>query len=147
MGAGSNGQILLAPGTDEIGGRPIAVEDNLGQKDFVERTYSKLSQEAMNELRKCSLDLDSLEIRAEEVLRKLDAKALTFGQAKSELAKVEAQAKKLECDRVDGIYTSGLTTGKPVAKREKKAQLARISQLLDRLDAVFQYINEVGYQH
>lgn len=104
-----------------------------------------LSQEAMDGLDKTALELDSLERRAEEVVKKLEQGLLTPGQARTELAQVEAAAHKVECDKVDAIYTSELHSGKETAKLEKKDQLKRLERLFERLEVLFNWVK--GLEH
>lgn len=104
---------------------------------------SLLSEEAMEALMRIQKELGDLEARAEDVVARLQGSLITAGQARTELAQVEAAAHKVECDKVDSIYTSELNSGKDMAKTEKKQQLGRLERLFERLEALFKWIKEV----
>lgn len=91
-----------------------------------------------------SVELSSLEGRAEEVRRMVEDGTLTPGQGRTELAQIEAKAHKVESEKVDCIYTSELTSGKDDAKAEKKAQLQRLEKLFERLEEHFAWLKSVG---
>eukprot|EP00435_Cladocopium_sp_Y103_P001584 s2547_g1.t1 len=59
------------------------------------------------------------------------------GQARTELAQLEAEAHKLECQGVDNVYTGDLDSGKAEAKDLKKALLARLETVLERIEETF----------
>lgn len=104
------------------------------------RAYSGLSEEAMAGLRRSAEELMVLEDRVEEIAFQLDCQSLTSGQARNELAHVEMQAKRLETQSVDAVYTSDLHSGKEAAKNAKKDQLARLESLFERLEVLFKKI-------
>merc|ERR1719386_671207 len=101
---------------------------------------SQLSTEAIQGLESSSMELSALETRVEEVSRMVLQGALTVGQARTQLAQVEAQANKVECNKIDSIYTSELNSGKIDAKAEKKAQLVRLENLAKRLEEQFAWL-------
>lgn len=113
-----------------------------------QQRYSAISMEAMDVLRRCERELEALEVQAEDAALQLQRHAVTPGQARTLLAQVEARARRLEMESVDGIYTSELVSGRARAKTEKRGQLARLGQLFARLDALFQWVGDVedGYQ-
>lgn len=59
------------------------------------------------------------------------------GALRTELAALEAQAHKLECQGVDNVYTSELESGKADAKDLKKALLLRLEQIFKSIDDCF----------
>mmetsp|Transcript_124639 Transcript_124639/g.202699 ORF Transcript_124639/g.202699 Transcript_124639/m.202699 type:complete len:300 (-) Transcript_124639:167-1066(-) len=124
---------------------PSAAKEKVVNRDprNVHRAMSVLSQEAMDALLRTQLELGGLEAKAEEVAARLQRHELTPGQARTELAQVEAAAHKVECDKVDSIYTSELQSGKDMAKTEKKEQLGRLERLFERLEVLFKWIKEV----
>jgi len=104
------------------------------------RAFSLQSQEAMDLLLRCELELEKLESKTKEVLQQFDSGILTQGQARDALAQVEAKANKLETQDIDGVYTSKLVSGKVQAKSEKREQLARLERLFADLDAAFRQL-------
>merc|ERR1711957_210204 len=90
-----------------------------------QRVMSLLSQEAMNGLDMSSAEISGMEAQVDEIERALRAGDITCGQARSELAQVEANAHKVETNKIDCVYTSELTTGREEAKTAKKEQLQR----------------------
>lgn len=124
--------------------QPSAAKPKVVNRDpRVHRAMSVLSQEAMDALLRTQLELGALETKAEEVAARLQRHELTPGQARTELAQVEAAAHKVECDKVDSIYTSELSSGRDMAKTEKKEQLGRLERLFERLEVLFKWIKEV----
>lgn len=101
---------------------------------------SFLSEEAIDGLLKTGLELDKLEARVEELMGQVRKGELTPGQGRTELSQVEAAAHKVECDKVDAIYTSELHSGKDDAKKEKKDQLKRLEALFDKLEVQFKWL-------
>eukprot|EP00913_Durusdinium_trenchii_P022285 g20938.t1 len=59
------------------------------------------------------------------------------GQVRTELAQLEAQAHKLECQGVDSVYTGDLDSGKADAKDLKKALLGRLESVLEMIEQTF----------
>jgi hypothetical protein len=98
---------------------------------------SYLSQEALDGLFKTGLEVASLEEQAEEISRRFDSGELTSGQAVTELAMVEAAANKVECEKVDSIYTGELNSGKDQAKALKKDQNKRLDALAAKFEDLF----------
>jgi len=101
------------------------------------RALSALSAEAIAGLRETAGELERLQGTTEEIAFQLDCGTVTAVQARTELAQVESQAKRLECERVDAVYTSELSSGKAEAKSEKKDQLAKLEALFQRLEGLF----------
>lgn len=108
------------------------------------RAMSLLSQEAFDGLAAVTVEITALEARVEEVRQQVVDGLLTPGQARTQLAQVEAQANKVECNKIDSIYTSELTSGKDEAKKSKKEQLQRIEKLLEKLEAEFKWLKSLG---
>lgn len=104
------------------------------------RAMSYLSQEALNGLCGTSIELNGLEARVDDIVAKVQRGELTPGQGRTELSQVEAAGHKVECDKVDSIYTSELQTGKDEAKAEKKTQIKRLEQLFENLEVHFKWI-------
>lgn len=104
------------------------------------RAMSYISQEALDGLSKTSAELDELEARVDEISEQVKRGELTAGQGTTQLAQIESAANKVECDKVDAIYTSELKSGKEEAKQEKKEQIRRLEKLFDKLEQRFKWL-------
>mmetsp|Transcript_14260 Transcript_14260/g.29753 ORF Transcript_14260/g.29753 Transcript_14260/m.29753 type:complete len:206 (+) Transcript_14260:75-692(+) len=103
----------------------------------VPRWYSVSSQGALAQLAAVEMEVLSVQHRVEELAAlPLDTEEQR-GQARTELAQLEAEAHKLECQGVDNVYTSDLDSGKAEAKDLKKALLSRIETVLERIEETF----------
>lgn len=107
------------------------------------------SEQALGVLSDTRQELARIERRVAEVeglLLGADASSRTaafnLGDLRTELAQLESQATQLEGGRVDAVYTSELSSGKEVAKEEKKSQLSRLEALFKRFERVFAAIKE-----
>mmetsp|Transcript_57726 Transcript_57726/g.185524 ORF Transcript_57726/g.185524 Transcript_57726/m.185524 type:complete len:527 (-) Transcript_57726:235-1815(-) len=109
----------------------------------VSQRFSAASQEAMDALHRSDAELEGLEIQAEEVVRELRNRLITPGQARNTLVQLEARARSLETDGVDGIYTSELLSGRAHARAEKRGQLARLERFFHRLEVLFKWVQDV----
>lgn len=101
---------------------------------------SYMSEEALSGLVKTSCEIEQLEARIDEIVANVRSGQLIPGQARTELSQVEAAANKVECNKIDSIYTSELNSGKAQAKDEKKEQLKRLEALFAKLEAQFQWL-------
>lgn len=99
-----------------------------------------MSQEAIDGLCKTSMELSALEDEVERIVARLENGEITPGQARTQLSNIEAVGHKVECDKVDSIYTSELHSGKEMAKTQKKDQLKRLERLFERLEILFKWI-------
>lgn len=106
------------------------------------RAMSMLSKTAITDLSRSSAELAYIETSVEEIAAQLSSNAVNISQAKSNLGRLETQAKCLETTGVDSVYTSELQTGKVAAKSEKKEQLARLEILFDRFEEIFKQIRD-----
>ena len=100
----------------------------------VPRWYSVSSQGALSQLAAVEMEVLSVQHRVEELAAlPLDTEEQR-GQARTELAQLEAEAHKLECQGVDNVYTGDLDSGKAEAKDLKKALLSRLETILERIE-------------
>lgn len=120
---------LELPGSDPI--------ERPRERPRAQRSMSYLSQEAIDGLFKTDKEVSSLEERAEDINRRFESGQLSAGQARTELANVEAAANKVECDKMDSIYTGELNSGKDQAKALKKDQTKRLDSLHTKFEELF----------
>mmetsp|Transcript_9524 Transcript_9524/g.22796 ORF Transcript_9524/g.22796 Transcript_9524/m.22796 type:complete len:217 (-) Transcript_9524:156-806(-) len=108
----------------------------------VPRWYSVQSQGALSQLAAVEVEVHSVQLRVEELAAMpLDSEEQR-GAVRAELAQLEAQAHKLECQGVDNVYTNDLDSGKADAKDLKKALLARLENVLELVERTFQRLKE-----
>lgn len=108
------------------------------------RQMSFLSLDAIESLQGSHDALSLLEQRVETIADFLGNGAIGPAQARTDLAHVESAVSRLECDKIDSVYTSDLNSGKTRAKEEKKQQLARVEQLFQKLENLFRKIKELA---
>lgn len=108
----------------------------------VPRWYSVQSQGALSQLAAVEVEVHSVQLRVEELAAlPLDSEEQR-GAVRAELAQLEAQAHRLECQGVDNVYTNDLDSGKADAKDLKKALLARLETVLELVERTFQRLKE-----
>eukprot|EP00927_Polykrikos_kofoidii_P005724 TRINITY_DN12276_c0_g1_i1.p1 TRINITY_DN12276_c0_g1~~TRINITY_DN12276_c0_g1_i1.p1 ORF type:complete len:435 (+),score=76.18 TRINITY_DN12276_c0_g1_i1:99-1403(+) len=113
------------------------------------RKFSKLSEQALTLLSDTNCELAHIERRVAEIEQLVltsegmnQSGAISWCDLKTELAQLEAKSTQLEGGRVDMVYTSELSSGKEVAKEEKKAQLLRLEALFRRFEVLFAAIKD-----
>jgi hypothetical protein len=100
---------------------------------------------ALGVLEKTSRELAQLEGRVAEISNSLaDSKSIDASSLKTELAQLEAKAKKLETKGIDDVYTGGLENGKQMAKDVKKSILSRMETLYVQIDSAFAVLRRKG---
>lgn len=102
------------------------------------RRYSAVSQSAMCQLREVEAQVAQIGGRVKELAGLCSDPEEQRASMKTELAALEAQAHKLECQGVDNVYTSELESGKADAKDLKKALLQRLEQIFVNIEDCFQ---------
>lgn len=99
---------------------------------------SMASEESLGKLAQTNKELQSMELRVEEIFSGLRAASQEeLASFRTELALLESKAKQLEGKGVDDIYTGDLHSGKQAAKDSKKDMLKRMETLFGRIDTTF----------
>ena len=104
-------------------------------KPGMSRHKSAASGLALDELSKIEAELAQLQQRAEVVEAELSAPTLAIG-ARSRLAVLHGEARKLLEQRVDAVLTGALASGQDQAKALKRRLVVGSNALIDRLEAL-----------
>eukprot|EP00930_Biecheleria_cincta_P031099 TRINITY_DN21577_c0_g1_i1.p1 TRINITY_DN21577_c0_g1~~TRINITY_DN21577_c0_g1_i1.p1 ORF type:complete len:309 (-),score=46.21 TRINITY_DN21577_c0_g1_i1:259-1185(-) len=102
------------------------------------RRYSAVSQSAMCQLRDVEAQVAQVAGRVSELAGLCSEPEEQRVGLRTELATLEAQAHKLECQGVDNVYTSELESGKADAKDLKKMLLERLEQIFRNIEDCFE---------
>mmetsp|Transcript_66142 Transcript_66142/g.158219 ORF Transcript_66142/g.158219 Transcript_66142/m.158219 type:complete len:324 (+) Transcript_66142:68-1039(+) len=125
---GHNSWVLGEDPDDASKGNSNAVDS----QPRIARGVSQRSQVVLQQLAEARKELDKLERSVSNAVRQWELGQLSDGAARTELAQLEAQAKQLETQRLDNLYTSELSEyGKQQAKTIKKELLAQVGRLLE----------------
>lgn len=79
-----------------------------------------------------------------DVLDALVANGNVSAAVKSQLVRLETEAKRLETDGVDSVCLSEVNSGRNVAKSLRRGELLQLEQLFAKMDAMFQKISAIA---
>eukprot|EP00435_Cladocopium_sp_Y103_P073475 s13_g43.t2 len=94
---------------------------------------------AMSELRACEAQLELAASELHLTQQALKLAEVTPGQARADLAQLEARLDRLQCHSIDAVSTAGLSSQDEDAARNLRRQLVKqVEQLQRRLDETFE---------
>lgn len=144
---------LELPEVIEMSNRPLdessvladglhSVAENRAEHDVVpEPVEMRQEPDACAVLEALQSQLQAVEIRFEAIVEAFDEEATTGGQARDNLAQLEARLAKLQCNGIDAVSTAGLAPDKAeVAKMLRKELTNKAERLQSRMDGMFQRI-------
>lgn len=104
--------------------------------------FSSPSGEAIRILANAGRKLEELEQQFDMLSVKWANGNTPAALIKKQLAELEAQAKRLETDSVDGVSLVQLNSGRQVAKSLRKRELFRLEQMFANIDDFFTTVSE-----
>lgn len=104
--------------------------------------FSFASAEAVARLAKTDVNVGSLESHVTTVEKQWRHGQIQTSEARSQLAAIEAQMKRIETAEIDDVQTGDLHSGKDHARSMKKAQLKSLEVLFERVEGVFNELRQ-----
>eukprot|EP00927_Polykrikos_kofoidii_P034133 TRINITY_DN28971_c0_g1_i1.p1 TRINITY_DN28971_c0_g1~~TRINITY_DN28971_c0_g1_i1.p1 ORF type:complete len:318 (-),score=59.30 TRINITY_DN28971_c0_g1_i1:25-978(-) len=111
--------------------------------DGVQQRLSIKSAKALETLRLFEQRFDRISDSVLIIEAELKAGVTQPGYACDELAQLEAELDKIQCNGVDSIETSGLETGRDEARAKRKALTKRSESLHTVMDNLFSFAKEL----
>ncbi|CAK9019232.1 unnamed protein product [Durusdinium trenchii] len=103
-----------------------------------QQSVDEASSTAMSELRDCEAQLEEATRQLQRTQLALVGAQVSPGQARADLAQLEARLDRLQCRGIDSVSTAGLSSQDEDAARSLRKHLTReVEQLQSRLDDTF----------